>query len=155
MRKDRHENRLEGSVATVKSVPKPPPNFDKRHKDMWERVCKDALNLGVLTEQDVYQVEMFVTNWFLWQDAVADIKKRGATVSVPTAYGSKMSPNPSLTVMNDSARVCQNIADKFGFSPRARMGIRSSERRDQKAKRESILDVVRSSARPGNASKTG
>ncbi len=127
-RPSRHAGRLENAVKVVASPPKPPKHFDKRHKDLWETCCQDVFNLGVLVEPDVHLIEMFVSNWFLWQDAIKSVQDEGYTITVEAGEFMRQIPNPAIRIMTESSKVCNQIADKFGFSPRARMGIKTQER---------------------------
>ncbi len=124
-RPSRHDNRSETVVKVVETVPKPPAYMDKRHKDEWTKVCTEVFELGILANPDLYLVEVFVRNWFLFQDAAADVAKRGAVLEL------KKGPtkNPSVNVMNDAGKVINQIAALFGFSPRARMGIKTEKKK--------------------------
>ena len=124
-RKDRHDNRAETVVKVVETVPKPPAYMDKRHREEWVKVCTEVFELGILANPDLYLIEVFVRNWFLFQDSAADVAKRGAVLEL------KRGPtrNPSVSVMNDSGKVIAQLAALFGFSPRARMGIKTEKKK--------------------------
>lgn len=124
-RPSRHANRLESIASVIKSAPKPPAYFDKRHVKLWETTCKHVFDLGVLSEPDTQLIEVYVRHFILWQDASADVSENGFMITVETAKGIAQVRNPAIAVMNESARLINQIADKFGFSPRARMGIKT------------------------------
>ena len=130
-RPSRHAGRLENAIKVVDTPPDPPAHFDERHRNLWVKCCQDVYNLGVLVEPDIHLIEMFVTNWFLWQDAAKDLIENGYTVTVEAGEYTKQVPNPAIRIMSDTSKLVNQIADKFGFSPRARMGIKTQEQTPQ------------------------
>jgi P27 family predicted phage terminase small subunit len=139
----RHGNRLSDSdhLSPMQSIPDPPEHFDNKQVNLWTKVCEDIKKLGNLLEPDVFMIEMFVEHWFLWKGAIADVKNTGTTISVEGSTGIRTAINPSVQIMNESGKVCRDIADKFGFTARARMSIKVKE--DPKAKTASILDLIK------------
>lgn len=119
-RPSRHKERVENKVKVLESIPEPPEYFDKRHKDKWTTVCKRVSGMGILAEADLDLLEVYVLHWFIHQDAAKDIIKTGSKDD----EGKK---NPSVLIANDSARIINQIGDKFGMSSRARMGIKTQE----------------------------
>ena len=111
----------------VETPPNPPAHFDKRHRELWVKCCKEVFDLGVLVEPDIHLLELFVCNFLLWQDAVKEVQEKGYMVTVVAGEFTKEIPNPAIRIMNDSSKLVNQIADKFGFSPRARMGIKTQE----------------------------
>jgi len=84
---------------------------------------------------------------------MADVKQTGYAIVVEGATGAPRTiVNPALAVMGDSAKLCNAIADKFGFSARARMGIKVTD--TSKSKKASILDLIKGGAVKDKA-KTG
>ena len=150
----RHGDRLSESpqLTPIKSIPNPPQHFDKRHADVWKKSCKDAIDLGTMTAPDVYLMEMFVEHWFLWKDAMADVKQSGYSMVVEGATGPRTIVNPAIAVMSDSSKIVSALADKFGFNARARMGIKVNG--GDTAKKKSILDLIKG-GQSAKATKTG
>lgn len=148
-RGDRHADRIGDSITPIKHLPDPPEYFDKRHQEVWKRVCKGIVDMGAMAEPDTFQIEIFVTHWFIWKDAMADVQKNGYTVMVEVAAGMRSTTNPALAVMSDSAKICASIADKFGFSAKARMGIKVADASKEKA--ATILDFIKG----GQKGRTG
>jgi P27 family predicted phage terminase small subunit len=130
-RPSRHANRLEGVASVVKSAPNPPGYFDKRHRELWQTVCKYVFDLGVLAEADTQLIEVYVKHFILWKDAMEDVSTNGFMITVETSKGVAQVRNPAIAVMNESARLINQIADKFGFSPRARMGIKTEPKEEE------------------------
>ena len=79
--------------------------------------------LGILAEQDTDAIEQYVCNWLMWEAAAAEVLKRGITFT----DGDRIIKNPAFNVMQEAGKVVNQIGALFGFSPRARMGIKTQE----------------------------
>lgn len=130
-RPSRHGARAETKVTLSKQVPNPPKNYDKRHADLWRTVCKEMHDMGVLADVDIRVVEQYVDNFILWQEATKDVQEQGFMITVETQKGVTQVKNPAIAVMNDAFKVTMNIADKCGFHPRARMGIKTEPQEEK------------------------
>lgn len=141
-KRSRHADRLSDSplITPVENIPEPPEHFDARHRAVWNKVCSDIHKMGNLVAPDIYLIEIFVSHWILWQDAIADVRQNGYSILVPAATGTKTMVNPSVTIMNDSAKMCNTIAGQFGFSAKSRMGIKVAA---PVKKGFSILDTIK------------
>lgn len=126
----RHAGRL--SVPAPDKIPDPPAHFDERHAEKWRSVCQHLLDAEILADQDTDAIEAYVENWFIAADAVQDIRENGATLWAETAQGKKPITNPSFRVYQDCMKVLKSLFDQFGFTPRARMGMKVSPKDAQK-----------------------
>lgn len=148
-RKDRHANRVEQVAENLKSIPKPPSDFDKRHTEKWNEVCKRLKSLGVLTEQDLDIVENYVQSWIISKDAYKNIVKNGLVIwiTIKTGEGrgaketTKPIQNPAFRMHQDAAKMVKVYAEQIGYTPRARMGIKINS--NKKEKQASILDFIK------------
>ena len=122
-RKDRHAARVEGVAKILEVIPKAPAHFDQKHREKWAQVCKKVYELGILAEQDTDAIEQYVCNWLMWEAAAAEVLKRGITFT----DGDRIIKNPAFNVMQEAGKVVNQIGALFGFSPRARMGIKTQE----------------------------
>jgi P27 family predicted phage terminase small subunit len=120
-RPSRHENRIQEISKVVESIPKAPKHFDKRHSDKWQEVCKNLYDFTILKTADLDTIEKYVVNWFISHDAWMEIQRDGITQD-----GRK---HPAINVMNDAQKVVISIGSLFGFNPRARMGIKTEEKK--------------------------
>lgn len=127
VRPSRHAGRLEQAAKVVDTPPDPPKHYDQRHKNLWNICCKEVFEMGVLAPADIHLLEVFVCNFILWQDAVKELQEKGYMVTIEAGDFIKEIPNPAIRIMNDSSKLVNQIADKFGFSPRARMGIKTQD----------------------------
>ena len=126
-RKDRHLNRVESVAKLLPTIPEPPGHFDQTHREKWGEVCQKVFNLGILTEQDTDVLELYVCNWVMWEAACAEVKKRGITFT----DGDRIIKNPAFSIMQESGKVIQQLSGLFGFSPRARMGIKTDPQEEK------------------------
>jgi P27 family predicted phage terminase small subunit len=117
----RHQNRIQEVSKVVESIPKAPKHFDKRHADKWAEVCKNLYDLTILKTVDLDLVEKYVVNWFVSHDAWQEVQREGITQD-----GKK---HPAINVMNDAQKVVITVGSLFGFNPRARMGIKTEEKK--------------------------
>lgn len=129
-RSDRHGNRVESISKPMQTLPKAPAYFDKKHKEFWEKTCNGIYEMGVLNQVDIEQIELYVLNWFIWKDASQSLINEGIMISVETEKGIRQIKNPAEIVMRNSERTLMALGDKFGFSPRARMGIKTEQKKD-------------------------
>jgi len=119
-RPSRHKERVDNKVEVLDSIPKAPEYFDKRHRDKWESTCKKVFKMGILAEADLDLLEVYVLHWFIHQDAAKDI-------ILNKSKDNEGKKNPSVLIAQDSARMINQIGDKFGMNSRARMGIKTQE----------------------------
>ena len=120
-RKDRHGNRVESAAKPMQYLPEAPPHFDKRHVSAWNTVCGNVKALGILTEQDLSLMEVYVVFVLIWQDAAAEVQKRGITFT----DGDRVIKNPAFVIMTEAAKMTNQIGAQFGFSPKSRMSIKT------------------------------
>lgn len=125
-RKDRDEGRVENTAIPLKSIPKPPANFDEIHRKKWVDICSRVFELGILTAQDYDALASYVKHWVIAETAWKDVLENGQTLWIETANGQKPITNPSLTQFNEAENNMKRLYSEFGLTPRARMGIRTS-----------------------------
>lgn len=117
-RKDRHEGRLESVVKLLETTPKPPKNFDKMHTNLWNTLCNDLINLGLLAAPDVFLLEIYIKTWFLWRKAMVDFKEtKSKTV---------------FRLVTETAKQLNQMSDKLGLSPKARQTLNISTKPAEK-----------------------
>lgn len=138
-RKDRHENRVEDVVKPVDSTLPPPAYFTGKHLEKWIEVCEKVRGNGVLCVQDSDAIECYVRYWFILDDAITDASENGYSKETEKGY----QKNPAVSVMNDAIKIVNQIGDKLGLNPRARMGIKTEKKSEGKEKTASILDHIK------------
>lgn len=96
---------------------------------------------GTLTLADLDAIACYCENWFISKDALEDIQRSGATIEIPIVnkagdvVGFKRIANPSFRVYQDCQKILQALMNQFGFTPKARMGIKVAD----KPKKESTI----------------
>lgn len=130
-RPSRHKNRVETIVKGADTIPEPPDNYDKKHKEFWVKTCESLKTLGLLQTVDTDQINVYVINWFLWRDASDSLIEDGFVITVETEKGVRQIKNPAEIVMRNSERTLITLGDKFGFNPRARMGIKTDPQEEK------------------------
>lgn len=133
---NRHANRAEEKVKTLKEVPKAPGYFDAKHRKKWAEVCERVYDIDSLTENDLDSLEVYVKYWFIGKDAWDDIQAKGLTFINEKGA---IVRNPSILTMNEAATITERISDKFGGNPRSRMVIKTAP---QDAKKVDPLDFL-------------
>ena len=136
-RKHRHEGRAETITKPLETLPEAPEYFDKRQREKWLSTCKKIQDMNILTDPDVDLIEVYVVYWFLWLDSAGEVRKKGVTFSDE----GRIIKNPAVAIMNDAAKVISQLAALFGFSPRARMGIKAEKKTD--SQKASILNLIK------------
>lgn len=130
-RPSRHANRIESKVKATDSIPECPPNYGKKEKEFWIKTCEGLRTMGILQTIDVDQIELYVTNWFLWKTTSKDLMENGIMITVETEKGVRQIKNPAEVIMRNCERTLIALGDKFGFNPRARMGIKTDPQEEK------------------------
>jgi len=95
----------------------------------------------LLQTVDTDQINVYVINWFIWRNASDSLIKDGFMITVETEKGVRQIKNPAEIVMRNSERTLITLGDKFGFNPRARMGIKTeAKEKDDKDPLDFIFD---------------
>jgi len=119
----RDKNRLENFITSEKSI-EAPPGLSARALEKWNWVCDKRSAHGVLTDADRDAIRIYSENWVLYEDCAADVQENGTYLWVETSAGKKPMTNPAFRHMKDCESILRQIWDLFGFTPRARMGLK-------------------------------
>lgn len=114
-----HANRLE--VAPVVEIPPPPAAFDREHKEKWVEVCGLLMDAGILAAADADAVRVYVEATITARRTYAIMQKDGFVLD-----GRK---HPAHMVYAEAIKTMRAIFDQFGFTPRARMGIKTEPKK--------------------------
>lgn len=114
-------------IDKKKNYPTCPSYFDNRHREKWNEVISLTKASGVCDEIDADSLALYVQSYWAMIDAYLDFNENGLTLWVDTGKGGKKPmTNPAYSQWLSASKVVQQVGDKFGFSPRARMGIKVS-----------------------------
>lgn len=122
-----HANRLETVIKTEKRI-SPPPNLPPRVLAKWTWVCDKIAANDMLTDADRDAILIYAENWVLYEDCADDVRKNGTYLWIETSAGKKPITNPAFRHMKDCETIVKQIWDQFGFTPRARMGLKVAEK---------------------------
>jgi P27 family predicted phage terminase small subunit len=133
----RHKNRMESHIEPTEIPAKPPEYFDKRHREKWLEVRGHIVRIGTYDIADMDLIEMYVCAWFVYKAALIE------TMNPPseTEKEKRIFKTPTVA-MNDAWKIVSSISDRFGFNPRARMGIKIAPK-DEHKNQVSILSLVK------------
>lgn len=141
-----HKNRVSDSAKKETHI-KPPAGLSERVLQKWNWVCKKLVENGVLTDSDRDAVLVYSQNWVLWEDCAADVEKNGSVLWVESAGGSKPISNPAFKQMKECETIMRQIWDHFGFTPRARMGLKVEKSENtEKTFFEKLMEEVNADA---------
>ncbi|MEQ1747757.1 MAG: phage terminase small subunit P27 family, partial [Saprospiraceae bacterium] len=134
----RDRDRVENFIEPVDGLPLP-KNFSGALREKWEWVTARLKEHRVLTVADADIGRVYCENWAIYEEAVANVFENGATLWVHTAHGKKPMSNPSFRHMKEAEIVLRQIWAEFGFSPRARMGLKVQDKTPAKS---AILEAM-------------
>lgn len=122
-RKDRHAARLEAPPA--EGIPEPPAHFDAEHRQRWYKVGGMLKTLGILADVDAESLRTYVA----------------MAVTADRAYIRYLekAERCDWLIFRDASTMAERLQDKFGFTPRARMGIKVPEQ----PKTSPILEMMK------------
>ena len=115
-----HGDRMDIEVKPCTNVPEPPIEFDADHRAKWYDVATKIVDMNIYHEADFDMLKRYVVTMIIWERAAADIAKNGVLVMGKT----RPIQNPSFNAMMITEKQLQMFADKFGLSPKSRMGVR-------------------------------
>jgi P27 family predicted phage terminase small subunit len=137
-RDDRHAKRLE--VKPVDAMPPAPDDFNEEHSAKWAEVCGLLFRAGILSEQDGHAIRTYVENTILARRAWEALSRDGMVIMVETKQGEKAVTNPWFRVYQDCQKILKPLMEQFGFTPRARMGLKLDAETHQKTSK--VLSLV-------------
>ena len=124
-RADRHANRVKATPAA--DIAAPPDRFDKAHVAKWYEVCKHLKDFEILAVQDYDSIVTYVETTLMQRNAIIDVQQNGMSIEVETKFGTVTRVNPAWTVYKECEAIIKPLREQFGFTPRARQGIKVKE----------------------------
>jgi phage terminase small subunit len=117
--------------------PEPPDYFTPRMRERWAEILLQA-PLNVLRAIDAAMLTDFVVNEALAAQAFAEC---GGRLTIETERGTVR--NPLLLVYHKAVEAKRAAADRLGFSPSARVGLRLAETTDGDGDMMTLSDGTR------------
>lgn len=132
-----HANRLEAPV--VDEVPPPPADFDKEHADKWKAVCALLKDADILANADIDAVRLYVESVIMAKRNWAILQREGFVVD-----GKK---HPAHLVYESATKMAKALFEQFGFTPRARMGMKVQPKKKETDPVADLLKAMNNTTR--------
>ena len=139
-RKDRHANRL--TAATVSEIPPAPKDFDAEHAEYWTETCELLRLNGILTKTDPHSIREYTVLSILQKQMFAVIKSEGVILRVDNGRGETVKSNPAVEAYTKLSGLRMSLMDRFGFSPKARQGLKTEQVAPEKSEFEKLFDMA-------------
>lgn len=113
-----HANRLE--IPTTDKAPPAPADFDEAHRAAWVEFCELLKSHNLLTTADVYSIRTFIEAFVTSKTTYAILLAEGFMQD-----GRK---HPLHMVYAESVKTMRALYADFGLTPRARMGMKVTDK---------------------------
>ena len=114
-----------------KNEPKPkadnvkmPPGLSDEAKKHWKLVSKQLLSAGLLTNLDVFALQMYCEAFARWSHANEQIQKYGPVVKTPNGFPTQ---SPFLQIANKAFDQMKGMLTEFGMTPSSRSKVHAGE----------------------------
>lgn len=113
----------------LEESPPPPSHLNGRARDVWNRIAAILVDECALTKADLPLLEIYSCTFAAWQEAVADLQKRGMTnVLYHGRQGKKMKSVKTVRT-NPNAALCLKYVAALGeIGERMRLSAASRAR---------------------------
>jgi P27 family predicted phage terminase small subunit len=131
LRKSR-QNIQEPKPDLRNKIPLPPQRFSVRAKNIWRKVCKDLLQINLLTDTDIHLIEEYV----YWKEqseiAEKELKENGYVMTFTNKANQEyLTESPWLNIKKNASDRVLKIGVQFGFTPSSRSDIKAPPMKDE------------------------
>jgi len=91
----------------------PPDHLNKYAKDLWESLAPELIKMGLVTESDQTNFEMFCTQYQQYREAYAAIKKYG---TIYEDSNGNLKKNPAVNVLNTCTKNIRSLGIILGIA---------------------------------------
>lgn len=140
----REVNKNEPKPKVSNEVPKPPKHVGKHGKKIWRKLAPELHRLGLLTEIDLQQFELYCYNYNLFMEARISLESSDKLYYTTDKGG--MSKRPEIEIINKAVITMDRIGKNFGLDPSSRTTLKVSP----KEKENKLLKFIN-----GGASNSG
>ena len=120
-------NKNEPKPRPRKRTPSAPQNLGEDGKKEWQRVAKELIALGLLTEIDMTALTLYCNAYQRYVDAERRLDVDGMVVSTPNGY---LQQSPWLAISNRAYAQMKEIMIQFGMTPAARSRVTVDPKRE-------------------------
>ena len=122
-RKDR-ALRDEFTPEQLDDIPQCPDNKEAGFGGIWQTVCENLKEVGMLSKVDLITVEAYCNAVLMFRKACKELKENGYTVLVENTRGkSYENVSPWVRIQAEANKVLMQTAKEFGFTPASRTKI--------------------------------
>jgi P27 family predicted phage terminase small subunit len=110
----------EMKVTINNDIPQAPEDLNIEAKKIWNSVCHELKNNGILANVDLELVEAYCAELSQYKEAVRQIKKTSPLIKSPSGYAMV---SPWQTIRKQSLKAAMDLGQLFGVTPSARTRI--------------------------------
>jgi len=107
-------------VSINHEIPQAPEDLNNEAKKLWQEVCTELKNNGILANVDLGLVEAYCTELATYKEAIRQIKKTSPLIKSPSGYPMV---SPWQTIRRQSLKAAMDLGQLFGVTPSARTRI--------------------------------
>lgn len=107
-------------VSINRDIPEPPEDLNNEAKKLWQEVCTELKNNGILANVDLGLVEAYCSELVTYKEALRQIKKTSPLIKSPSGYAMV---SPWQTIRRQSLKAAMDLGQLFGVTPSARTRI--------------------------------
>lgn len=106
-------------------VPRCPSWLDKEARREWRRIVPVLDKIGLLTQADMSTLAGYCQSYSRWQEAEADVTRRGVIITESRMNYDVTKPNPAIVVAQKERQLMMQFGARLGLSPsdRGRMTL--------------------------------
>lgn len=113
----------EMTVTINNDIPKAPEELNEEAVKIWNEVCRELKNNGLLAVVDLGLVQAYCAELSQYKEALRQIDKTGPLVISPSGYPMV---SPWQTIRRQSLKAAMDLGQLFGVTPSARTRIGSN-----------------------------
>ena len=110
----------EMTVTINTEIPEPPEELNNEAVKIWNEVCRELKNNGLLAVVDLGLVQAYCTELAQYKEAVRQIKRTSPLIKSPSGYPMV---SPWQTIRRQSLKAAMDLGQLFGVTPSARTRI--------------------------------
>lgn len=118
------------NLSPLKTMPKPPEEFNQDEKWFFNTVCEALFNSGLLRSADLMTIQSMAGWWYIMKESQSDIRNNGM---IQTAQSGYKQFSPSVAVFEKAWNKLKDFSDRYGFNLISKDKISQPPPRDEKA----------------------
>ena len=108
-------------IVTINNeIPDAPEDLNSEAQKLWNEVCHELKNNGLLANVDLGLVEAYCAELAQYKEAIRQIKRTSPLIKSPSGYAMV---SPWQTIRRQSLKAAMDLGQLFGVTPSARTRI--------------------------------